>query len=69
MLLTNTEHLLMSVAVIGVIAALLIAVADTPAYPLAIGIEITVLLYLLLKNGPDLSTKLLAFINHGGSNP
>lgn len=66
MLLSNTEHLLMSVAVIGVIGALLIAVADTPGYPLAIGIELTALLFLLLKNGPDLSAHLLNFINLGG---
>lgn len=67
MLLTNAEHLFLSVAVILVIAALLIAVADTPAYPLALGVEITALLYLLLKNGPDLSSKLLAFISQGGN--
>jgi len=67
MLLSNTEHLLISVAVIGVIAALLVAVADTPAYPLAIGIEVTALLYLFLRNGPDLSQKLLSFISLEGN--
>ena len=53
-----------------IILAILSAMADTPAYPLAIGIEVVALVYVLLSNAQNFSTvsqTILAFISPKGT--
>lgn len=51
MLLADSEAIALQLVAIGLIAAFLLMLADTPAYPLAIGVEIIALLYILLEGG------------------
>lgn len=51
MLLSNTEHMVVQLAALGIVAAALLAVADTAAYPIALGVVIVALLYVLISGG------------------
>lgn len=51
----DIEYIALSVGAVLLIGAILVAIADTPAYPLAFGIEIVALIYVLvLPSGPKL---------------
>lgn len=66
MLLNSTEHLIVTVFAVIVAGAILMAIADTPLYPVAVGIELIVLFVLLANHGPDLSQKILSLLHTGG---
>lgn len=66
MLLSDTEHLALQAATYLVIAILLVGIADTPGYPIAIGIELIVILVLLMQHAPDLVGKLNALFTNAG---
>lgn len=51
MLLTNVEHMTVQLAALGIVAAALLAVADTAAYPIALGVVIVALIYVLIAGG------------------
>ena len=50
MLLKSTEVLVLECAAVIVLAGILLTIADTPAYPLAFGIEIVALFAVVLDS-------------------
>lgn len=68
-MLNDAERLIMTVVAFGVAGVFLIAIADTPAYPAAIGIELIVLFYLLSVHGKDIASKLTTTMKLGGLQP
>lgn len=51
---TAFKHLVILLLILAILAAM----AETPAYPLAIGIEVVALVYILLNNGNNAAAKL-----------
>lgn len=50
-LLGDTERLALQAVAILVVGAILLGIADTPAYPLAIGVEVVALFAVLVSAG------------------
>lgn len=68
MLLHSTEVMVLETAAILVIGAILLGIADTPLYPVAIGIELVALAYVLILNKGMLQpTGLLNFLSNPSS--
>jgi hypothetical protein len=51
MLLSSTETLMVEAAAVVIIAGILLGLADTPAYPIALGILFVALFAVLLESG------------------
>jgi hypothetical protein len=66
MLLSNAEALALTGLAVLVAGAILMAIADTPLYPIAFGIELIVLFYLLSLHGQDISAKVTSLLHMGG---
>ena len=63
----SIEVTALNLVAIGLTVGILLVVADTPAYPLAIGIEVVVILYYLLQK--SVSTSLVQNFGSFISNP
>ena len=51
----DIEHIALSIGAVLLVGAILVGIAETPAYPLALGVEVVALIYVLvLPNGPKL---------------
>lgn len=63
---TQIEVIALNMIAIGLTAGILLVVAGTPAYPIAIGIELVVILYYLLDQttSSGLATSLQSFLSN-----
>lgn len=61
MLLSDTETLILQLVALVVILAILTALAATPLYPVALGVVIIALLYVMMHGGSDVLKELVAF--------
>jgi hypothetical protein len=64
---TDVQTAFKHVVILLLVLVILTAIADTPAYPLAIGIETVALIYILLLNSSSLSGKITSVTGFIGS--
>lgn len=63
--LGDAATIALKIAALVIILALLMAVADTPAYPVALGIVIVALLYVMMHGGADVLKNVVDFSSRG----
>jgi hypothetical protein len=70
MLLQASEKLILELAAFGLAAAILLLVAETPAYPIALGVVLVAFVYIMLSGGgAGVLTQATNFINKGLGGP
>ncbi len=64
----SVEVIALNLVAIGLTLGILMVIADTPAYPLAIGVDLVVILYYLLQQSVSsgISTALSSFLTNPG---